>query len=224
MLRRGEPSFWRIVSRTRRRFALVTFAVLVIWRRTTKNPVRTSTTLSQYQSSVRKRTCTSCRFPSIRSISRCPRALILIPPLRRSGGMFCVRCSTLCLPRNAAHARRLIPMVRCCRMWYPESRAMGTSESSTSRVWRKYSAISSTGTTRLNAPPSSTSSSSLLCAPRFVRNRCFCAHGTLGRSLSSVCHTPGSAAFSSASSSRSFASTPAITAATSSLENLCCLI
>ena len=97
---------------------------------------------------------------------------------------------------------------------------MGTSESSFSSIWRMNSVCSSCGTTRLNTLFSSTSRSSLLWAPRVVRNRRFCAHGTWGRSLSVVSHTPGSGFFSSSASS----ATPAITRATSATEILCCLI
>jgi len=108
-------------------------------------------------------------------------------------------------------------------MWKPESRLSGTSESSRVMVSRRNASRSSTGTTRLNAPPSRASSISLLCAPRVVRNACFCAHGTFGRSFSSVSHTPGSGFFSSSFSSAA-ATTPAMTRAISARDILCCLI
>ena len=91
----------------------------------------------------------------------------------------------------------------CCSSINLQFNGTSLSLNRTNRFWRDYQRT--------------------LCAPRFVRNAWACAHGTFGRSFSSVCQTPGSGRFSSSSSSPE-ATTPAITRATSALEILCCRI
>ena len=66
-------------------------------------------------------------FASTRSISRFPLASGGLPTFFFLGSASRVICSTDCFCRKRMKARRLIPTHRCCVMWYPASRDMGTS-------------------------------------------------------------------------------------------------